>query len=306
MLKEDALRATKTQLARLMATENIVVEHSAKFKTAMFSPDRRILYLPIWKNITEYIYNLFVSHEVSHALNTPRDPMDYWLSQIEPKKPAAARRFLNVVEDARIEKLIKRQYPGIRRSFVEGYKDLIELRNFFGSKDRSYNSYGLVDRINIHFKLGVSAKVIFNEEEQTFVDAIASVETFKEVMVITKELYKYCKEHREESPETTPELYLPEENEDELGDRITEGEEGEIGPVDEDFPDEENEDKTDENGSDQNGNEKDSDHEDSEDEKPEEHPGDNASGDETLEETKSDDGTDDSKNRLNRKISLGQ
>lgn len=266
MTSEESLRESKSQLARLMAMENIVVEHQAKFHTAMFSPERRILYLPIWKNITEQIYLLFVAHEISHALHTPRNPLDYWLSQIEPKKPIAARRFLNVVEDARVEKLIKRMYPGVRRSFVEGYKDLIEIRDFFGSKNKSYNSYGLVDRINIHFKLGVYAGVIFGKEERVFVDAIKNVETFQEVMVITKELYQYCKEHREESPETTPEFY-------EEGD-----EDSEMAEIQESFP----EDDEKNNGEISNKEESDGDENESgsedEESKGEEYPGDDKEG----------------------------
>ena len=42
---------SKSQLAKLMATENLTVEHQ-KIRTAKFDPLNRILYLPIWKDMT--------------------------------------------------------------------------------------------------------------------------------------------------------------------------------------------------------------------------------------------------------------
>ena len=60
----------KSQLAKLMATENLTVEHQ-KIQTARFDPQNRILYLPIWQNMTGALYDLLCGHEVGHALYTP-------------------------------------------------------------------------------------------------------------------------------------------------------------------------------------------------------------------------------------------
>ena len=38
--------------------------------------------------------------------------------------------FLNVIEDARIEKLVKRKYAGLRQTFIRGYRDLNRKRFF--------------------------------------------------------------------------------------------------------------------------------------------------------------------------------
>ncbi len=53
----------KSQLAKLMATENLTVEHQ-KIQTARFDPQNRILYLPIWQNMTGTLYDLLCGHEV--------------------------------------------------------------------------------------------------------------------------------------------------------------------------------------------------------------------------------------------------
>ena len=52
---------------------------------------------------------MLVGHEVSHALFTPDE--DWWLEHDIPQQ------FVNVVEDSRIEKLMKRKYMGIAKSF---------------------------------------------------------------------------------------------------------------------------------------------------------------------------------------------
>ena len=100
----------KSLLAKLMAAENISVEHK-KIPTAAFDVKNRVLYLPIlkWKPGSE-VYDLFCAHEVGHALWTPEDG---WHSSAS-KKGKGYKSFLNVVEDARIEKKIKRKFAGAR------------------------------------------------------------------------------------------------------------------------------------------------------------------------------------------------
>ena len=60
----------KGTLARLLATENLTVEHR-KVSTAYFDVDKRLLVLPIWKTASNTVYDLLVGHEVGHALYTP-------------------------------------------------------------------------------------------------------------------------------------------------------------------------------------------------------------------------------------------
>ena len=57
---------SKSQLARLMATENLHIQH-IKAQTASFDPIKRVLYLPIWKDMTGVIYDLLTGHEIGRA-----------------------------------------------------------------------------------------------------------------------------------------------------------------------------------------------------------------------------------------------
>ena len=98
---------SKSQLAKLMATENLTIQHS-KIQTAKFDPKNRILYLPIWQNMTGALYDLLTGHEVGHALYTPAEG---WHDAVVDKtKSKNFKSFLNVVEDARIEKKVQRKY----------------------------------------------------------------------------------------------------------------------------------------------------------------------------------------------------
>ena len=124
---------TKSLLAKLLATENVTVEHG-NYQTASFDVKNRILRLPIWKEMSGTLYDLMVLHEVGHALYTPEEG---W-HESASKKGAGYKSFLNVVEDARIERKIKDKYPGGRKSFVDGYIDLIR-KDFFGIKGMDPN-----------------------------------------------------------------------------------------------------------------------------------------------------------------------
>ena len=180
----------KSYLAKLLATENISVEHR-KVKTASFDVKNRVLTLPIWKHMSNDIIDLLVSHEIGHALYTH---LDEWKSALDEGLPHS---FLNVIEDARIEKLVKRRYPGLVKSFVNGYRELID-NNFFGTKDKDVNEMLLIDRLNMHFKTSiVKSDIEFTTAEMLVVKKMENLETFNDVVVLARELAEYCKDESE-------------------------------------------------------------------------------------------------------------
>jgi hypothetical protein len=200
----------KSQLAKLLAMEDLTVQHRADIKTAMFDVQARVLYLPIWKSMSNDLYDLLVVHEVGHALDTPAEGWMEELGEIAKrvtgKKSSravrAAKGFLNVIEDARIDKRQKRRYPGSRRNYIAGYKELLE-NDFFGTKTRDINSMIFIDRINVHFKGGVAAGVKFSSEEMKFIKRIEDAETFEEVIKLTEEVFAFSKEEMDQ-PRGTP------------------------------------------------------------------------------------------------------
>ena len=179
----------KSQLAKLLATEDLIVEHK-QVETASFNVETRVLVLPLWEKASSEVYDMLVAHEVGHALFTPCED---WLDRYPEIPPS----FVNVVEDARIEKLMKRKYAGLPKTFFTGYKELQGM-DFFKLSDIDVNEMGIADRLNLYFKIGNFIDIDFNEEEKTFVSMIKSAETFDDVLEYSKVIWEYAKEELEE------------------------------------------------------------------------------------------------------------
>ena len=184
----------KGNLARLLATENLIVEH-LKVSTASFDVDRRVLTLPNWDRASSIVYDMLVGHEVGHALFTPNED---WRDIADCPKD-----YVNVIEDARIEKLMKRKYPGLRKSFAGGYRELND-QDFFGVDGEDLNTFSLIDRINLHFKIGASAMIPFSIEEKLFVARTDLAETFEEVLQIAIDVHQFS--NKVETPMTHEEM----------------------------------------------------------------------------------------------------
>ena len=176
----------KSQLARLLATEDLVVEHR-HVETAQFNVQSRVLTLPLWEKASNVVYDMLVGHEVGHALFTPNE---------DPPK-GIPHSFINIVEDARIEKLMKRKYMGLAKTFYGGYKELSD-EDFFCLDGEDVSTMNLADRANLWFKIGNYIDIDFTDEEREIIDMISDVETFGDVAVAAEALYKFCKKEKEQ------------------------------------------------------------------------------------------------------------
>lgn len=182
----------KEQLSKLLATENINVEH-ADISTAQFNLETRTLTLPNWsESVSNDVYDLLTSHEVGHALYTPVKETKAILT--DDKYPNI-HFFVNVVEDSRIERMIKNTYPGLKKNYHNGYKELYD-QDFFKLKDTEIEDLPLIDRLNLNEKIGNFTLINFSDKEQHFAERIKKTKTFKEVVELSKELYVYSKEEQ--------------------------------------------------------------------------------------------------------------
>ena len=177
--------------ARLLATENLSVIR-ARTRTASFDIKSRVLTLPMWKDMTPEIEDMLIGHEVGHALYT----LDQYLEPLRENPKMMS--YMNILEDVRIEKLIKRKYPGLRKRMNEGYKQLND-RDFFGTKSvQDFNDLLLIDKINLYFKAGFQCGVTFTPDEKTFVNRAERTETVDDVIALANEVYEYSKQQAEE------------------------------------------------------------------------------------------------------------
>jgi len=202
----------ETQLstfARLLATENITVLHSQDAETASFNMETRVLTLPRWKVVDSHLYDMLVGHEVAHALWTDAEIDEERkclaaCSRIDPKHPGHVLGFLNIVEDARIERMIKNKFPGLRKDFLKGYTYLHNELDLFdvACDDSVISDMGLADRLNLHFKLGILglAEVHFTAEEQIFVTRMENTKTWQDVEDLSRDLYIKAVKEAEDMP----------------------------------------------------------------------------------------------------------
>jgi len=190
-----------------MATENLTVEQR-NVQTAAFDVKNRILTVPILdKNISGYLYDLFMGHEVGHALYTPLSGM---VRAHEEKIPMS---IMNVLEDSRIERKVKNKYPGIRSSFVKAYRELIE-KDFFGTKGADLNDMNFIDRVNLYTKGGAAQGIQFTDFEKSLVSKIENTETYDDVIDVARLVVAYLKEEAEERKKNNPILEEDEDGED--------------------------------------------------------------------------------------------
>lgn len=172
----------KGQLAKLLATEDLIIENK-NVTTASFDVHRRVLVLPMWQKASDLVYDLLVGHEVGHALYTP----DIIWTEDYPEVPPS---FVNVIEDARVERHMKKKFPGLAKTFYRGYNELNE-EDFFGIGDDDISSYSFIDRININNKIGNFLKVEFSEEEQIYVNRCAETQSFDDVLELSRDIVEF-------------------------------------------------------------------------------------------------------------------
>jgi len=207
-MKPQTNKQSKSVLSKLLASENITVVHKSEARTASFDVRNRILTLPVLGEMSDELYDMIVGHEVGHALYTPYTDRDE--DNIKKGKGMAAAvdiggedyahqaaSYLNIVEDARIEKLMKEKFAGLRRDFYIGYQDL-DNRDFFEIKNRDVSTMSFIDRINLHYKIGTYRHnfIQFSDEEKPFIEEIDNARTFEQVVAVTKKIWDYCKDKK--------------------------------------------------------------------------------------------------------------
>lgn len=196
----NTVNTVREATARLLATENISVIQDPKTSTAYFDLKSRTLALPVWRDMTNEMYDMLVGHEVGHALFTPngnggwRDSAKRIAAEAGFAGDAQAERvaqgYLNVVEDARIERLIKERYPGLRRDFFTAYTEFAK-RDIFSLKGRPVSGLSLADRLNLHFKIGFTTPIPFSQAERVFIDRMERAVTWEDVVGIAQDLFDY-------------------------------------------------------------------------------------------------------------------
>ena len=179
----------QSSLAKLLATENITVTHNRRLSTAYFDVKNRVLGLPVWKDQGKVVYDMLVGHEVSHALYTPHAEFEKFLED----EGRSYFDILNIVEDIRIERLIKLKYAGMPRIFNGAYKKLVE-GDFFKVEGKNIDELNFLDRLNLHAKIGSHSDIPLSDEELAIYNKCLKAETFEDVIELYHEIKEFIAE----------------------------------------------------------------------------------------------------------------
>jgi len=175
---------TKSILAKLIATENIQVQHN-KVKTASFDTKHRVLTLPVFKNQKGDVYDMLIAHECAHALHTPTDG---WAKISDDD---SLRSYVNVLEDCRIDRIIQKQYPGVVKNYLNGF-DILEKQNFFGTNGKDLNKeLMLIDKINLFYKSSKRLPISFSSVDNKWLSKVDALKTFDDVVDLAKQLLNW-------------------------------------------------------------------------------------------------------------------
>lgn len=184
-----------TKITRMLAQENLGVRFDSSAKTACFEPKSRTITFPHSAEFLDHdVHELFMMHEISHALHIPENSFDIL------KEKKVNFDYFNIVLDIRDERLIKAKYPGCVASMMRGYEKLMG-RGFFGNKEEM-NFSNFANRLNIYAKCGVkSASFIdFTEKEIEFYNRCYAAETFDDLIDLALELQEWEKNARLNMP----------------------------------------------------------------------------------------------------------
>lgn len=191
----------KAGLARLIANENVSVLFKYGIKTAAFDVAKRVVYLPIFaEGISNELMDLFVIHEMGHGLYTPPTKWEKSIKKLVAKygiSPLTAKDVLNVLEDVRINELLKTRFPGSVRDFSIGYRHRWE-RGDYGIKENQIPTLPLLDRVNLRAKIGHVVNVLMNTDESNLFDQFMAAKTWEDVERNAHDLIKHVQKNSQD------------------------------------------------------------------------------------------------------------
>lgn len=204
MLEQKTIESYSQMLSR----EGIRVNYSPDAITASFNIKERSIELPMYSYLGATECQLLTSHEVGHALFSKYDPDSF----VEYGEKYGC--LFNIVEDIYIESEIKKEYPGLREVFRNGYTSL-NKENFFGIDPEKVGSYSFLDRLNLFFKIGHCIKVPFNQEESEIIVDCYNLQSNDDVLAMCDRIKKFQEQKKQEQEEQEQSAMSSCENEQE-------------------------------------------------------------------------------------------
>lgn len=171
------------------------ITYSNEARVGYYTPALNKVVLPYYITKDRDIYILMGSHEISHVLHTPLEFLDNHDGTNSNKHPTVRgvkfnkvlMNCINIVEDIRIERLIRNKFPGFVAVYERGYTKL--FNTLFNMAEDSWDEMHLGDRINHKAKLGKLSKHQLTTYEEGIFRYLKDTKDFNDVII--KSLYLY-------------------------------------------------------------------------------------------------------------------
>ena len=240
------------------------ITYSNEARVGYYMPALNKVVLPYYITKDRDIYILMGSHEISHVLHTPLEFLDNHDGTNSNKHPTVRgvkfnkvlMNCINIVEDIRIERLIRNKFPGFVAVYERGYTKL--FHTLFNMAEDSWDKMHLGDRINHKAKLGKLSKHQLTTYEEGIFRYLKDTKDFNDVIIKSLYLYNILMENEKPNDKEQQEQ-AEEECEAEGDNKNTDPDKEDNNPKDSDEPADDSEDESD--------NESDSDSEETEDER---------------------------------------
>lgn len=192
---------------KIMAQKNINIVYDHTYHTAFANLDTNTIHLPTYILENKSTYLRFATHEVAHILYTPRffyEKHDNNMSSAESRTVTIKGKkytldndlfnAINVIEDIRIEKLIRNNFPGLIRHYRESAKGLLETTTWSYLKQlttqEEFDKLTLLNKINVKSKFKeYLSQVALSSREYAILKWVSRVKTFADVLVASRYLY---------------------------------------------------------------------------------------------------------------------
>jgi hypothetical protein len=192
------MTATTSILAKLLAKEDITIIHEGGITAAHFDLNKRILSLPVYKEMEGDIFDGMMASEVAHALWTPPVKFLSIKSKLEGMHEGYGQ-IIQMVEQARTAKFLKIEYPGLVSTLSRMYLEFWD-RDYFGLRGKDLGNINLVDKLNISAKLPW-IDIPMSPIETTFKNDLNKVESFKDACVLARDIIEYLQEEQRKKDE---------------------------------------------------------------------------------------------------------
>lgn len=174
----------------------------ADVPTAYMNIETGNITLPKYVMNDRDIYITMGSHEVSHVLHTPRDFYDKHNKSQSGNIMIGSVELtplfffcINIVEDIRIEKIIRRKYPGFVEIYNRASKKILD--GLFEVTEEKWNKLTIADKINIKAKCTNHLQFELTPYEDGVLKYMKKADTFNDVLVKAAYLYKLIMDEKE-------------------------------------------------------------------------------------------------------------